>query len=934
MGSFVGRTSEMAAVQAGGRRVLHEQRVVAVVIEGDPGSGKTRLLTEALPQIPIDLRVVVASHEPERSLPLAVGLDLVRSLASSSWRAQQCLDPFVATARVGAVPEWAGFFEAVNRAVSLSGPLIVAVDDVQWSDQQSIALLHYLVRGAEADGEALGLVLAGRPSPTLSAVRASLERLLADRLIHIRLGPLDNEAALALVHFVNPLLQQDTADEIVSRSGGSPFWCELLAAAGTEATQVPQFVSDRLRGVSADAWAVLATTVLLARPVHPREIAEIQGWHQYRVRSVLAELSATGLVVEDGPSVRAAHDLVRTAVSSQIPASERRSAHQLIASWLEDVAGDDVSLLLAAAQHRRAAGVGHAATLERIFRSPMRRSLGLEGLQAIIELVDDVAPDDPRDVELARGVATLAGELGQHTIALQRWPRVAERLGAPTERARAWLAGSDAAQHLERAGDARAYLEEARKLEHDDQVFELELSAADASVMRWMEHRPEDAQQVTDRALARARELVARAASLDQVDPRLRSVYRQILVQACVGAMQRNALNDILLRADEISEAAAGLDVEASVQARLRSGSALMLVGRLAEAEQRLAEGWTDARRSFLSDLALDVGSWLVWTRYLMGRLVEAEEVASECAALSSRIGQHTRPAAITQLFLQTIQVSRGDRATALAALGTLARDEADAHHRLSIHQTIARWRARLAVDSCADDALSALHAGRMDADTAGCTRCRMEFLLSGSEVLARLGFLTEAVAWLQEGERDADPEALDQWFVERAWASVAVAAREASAAETLEHAITTADQLGMGLEAIWARLDLGQLLSATAAGPTSPVLGEAHALAQSAGATTELRFAEQLLRQSGVRTWRRAGTAATGDGLTALSPREDEIARLIAEGASNLDIAQQLFLSRKTVERHVSNIFVKRGVKNRAQLAAQSRTHDTSRPF
>lgn len=53
------------------------------------------------------------------------------------------------------------------------------------------------------------------------------------------------------------------------------------------------------------------------------------------------------------------------------------------------------------------------------------------------------------------------------------------------------------------------------------------------------------------------------------------------------------------------------------------------------------------------------------------------------------------------------------------------------------------------------------------------------------------------------------------------------------------------------------------------------------------------------------------------------MSPREQEIAKLVADGASNLDIAQRLFLSRKTVERHVSNIFTKRGVKNRAQLAA-----------
>ena len=54
------------------------------------------------------------------------------------------------------------------------------------------------------------------------------------------------------------------------------------------------------------------------------------------------------------------------------------------------------------------------------------------------------------------------------------------------------------------------------------------------------------------------------------------------------------------------------------------------------------------------------------------------------------------------------------------------------------------------------------------------------------------------------------------------------------------------------------------------------------------------------------------------------LSDREREIANLIAGGASNPDIARTLFLSRKTVERHVSNILGKLEVKNRAQLAAR----------
>jgi DNA-binding NarL/FixJ family response regulator len=76
--------------------------------------------------------------------------------------------------------------------------------------------------------------------------------------------------------------------------------------------------------------------------------------------------------------------------------------------------------------------------------------------------------------------------------------------------------------------------------------------------------------------------------------------------------------------------------------------------------------------------------------------------------------------------------------------------------------------------------------------------------------------------------------------------------------------------------------------------------------------------LAEQRLRSLGVRTWQR-GTSARG-----LTDREREIVRLIADGASNPEIAQQLFLSRKTVERHVSNLLKKVGVRNRAELAAR----------
>jgi DNA-binding NarL/FixJ family response regulator len=78
------------------------------------------------------------------------------------------------------------------------------------------------------------------------------------------------------------------------------------------------------------------------------------------------------------------------------------------------------------------------------------------------------------------------------------------------------------------------------------------------------------------------------------------------------------------------------------------------------------------------------------------------------------------------------------------------------------------------------------------------------------------------------------------------------------------------------------------------------------------------LERTDQALRALGVRTWRR------GAADKQLTEREQEIAALVAAGASNPEIAQELFLSRKTVERHVSNVLKKVGVRNRAELAAK----------
>ena len=133
------------------------------------------------------------------------------------------------------------------------------------------------------------------------------------------------------------------------------------------------------------------------------------------------------------------------------------------------------------------------------------------------------------------------------------------------------------------------------------------------------------------------------------------------------------------------------------------------------------------------------------------------------------------------------------------------------------------------------------------------------------------------------------------------------------------------ADRCGFVLETLWARIDLAAVL----AGGTGPGRGGATGggvAADAMGARTEAQAVDRALRALGVRTWSRAG----GTGLE-LTAREREIAARVAAGASNAEIAAAMFLSRKTVERHVSNVLAKSGLRNRAEMAAAWATREDS---
>jgi hypothetical protein len=156
-------------------------------------------------------------------------------------------------------------FEAAHRALRVVEPALVLVDDLQWLDELSLALCHYLVRAAEASRQPLALIAVARPSPNATSFIGSLAQVLpAERMRQLELGPLAGEEALELAKALAPTAGEDAARVLAEKSGGSPFWLEALVRGGGAEVDAGRLVTGRLRGAGADAAALLALLAIAA----------------------------------------------------------------------------------------------------------------------------------------------------------------------------------------------------------------------------------------------------------------------------------------------------------------------------------------------------------------------------------------------------------------------------------------------------------------------------------------------------------------------------------------------------------------------------------------------------------------------------------------------------------------------------------------------
>jgi predicted ATPase len=209
----------LARGRAGGREV--------VLIEGEPGIGKTRFLAEVLTD-PAGLRPFRAdADELERTRPFGPLADALGCRAASP--DQLCAE----IARL--IDEGAAEFRIAERfaelleRMALEGPLLVAVDDCQWADPSTVTSLRFATR--HLLDMPVTFVLASRPIPRGHELAGFVDASIRDGALQVTLGPLDNDAVVGLVEEILGSPPGAGLRSLVASAAGSPFYVTELVDA-------------------------------------------------------------------------------------------------------------------------------------------------------------------------------------------------------------------------------------------------------------------------------------------------------------------------------------------------------------------------------------------------------------------------------------------------------------------------------------------------------------------------------------------------------------------------------------------------------------------------------------------------------------------------------------------------------------------------------
>ena len=900
------------------------------VIEGPAGIGKTRLLEEARAAAAgLGLEVLHArGGELERDFGFGVVRQLLEPCLAGADQGERSelfagaagLAEAVIAPRSAAAPPAGNLSQSALHGlywlvVNLAerAPMLVAVDDLQWVDGPSLRFLHYLVMRVEGVPV---VILASRRTGEVSAEPELLDGLMLEAEV-LRPAALSRTAVASIVH---GRLGHDAAPELCDAchesSEGNPFLLgELLLELGHDRRaaeldaaavralgprRIAKAVLLRVGRLGPDARALAHALAVLGEADEPSQASALAGLEPAAAAALADSLAELG-VLSPGRPVRFAHPVVRRAIYQDTPASERARMQRRAAELL---AGDPE--------------------------------------QAAVHLLAADPHGDPRTVVMLRAAARAAQTRGAPDSAVRYLRRALAEPPAPAVRTEL-LAEVGLAQHLLGEADATELLLEAFELtetqparatiglalghqlldslhpqgERAVAVFERALEGLEDPMLRSMVEALILVSGPSPRAVRPlvAQRLRAARARVEQLpDAQVRPLLVPLALHA---AMTDTAAETIRLAQRALGDGAlVRLAAAAGRPFVYAAAVALTQVGELASAERTLNDAIARFRERGLLGPVAAAAAFRAHARYLAGRLAAAEADARLWLEQPA-MADWPVPSAVATAALVFVLVEHGRLGEARRALEAFERSPHDPEAPPS--QPLRTGRAYLlAAEGKPQAALEALRE---------CERFERDWQ-------ARSGLCP--VAWrsqaalchlalrdLPTARRLADDElALARRFGAPRAIGIALhahaLAHDADQA-TLTEAIETLANSGARLAHARALIDLGSAIRRTGKrADARATLAEGADLAHRCGARILVDHARAELRLAGARPRRIAQT-----GRDALTPAELRVVELAAQGDTNKQIAQALFVTLRTVEMHLSNSYRKLDIETRGQLPA-----------
>jgi DNA-binding CsgD family transcriptional regulator/tetratricopeptide (TPR) repeat protein len=976
--TFVGRIEELQTLEAAGRRAADGEPAV-VLVGGEAGVGKTRLLAELTTRITTHgTRILsggcVPIHEGAlaygpvvealRTLVADLGVGEVRELIGPAWPEMAHLLPALGDPAAGGSPgqakhATARLFELVLGLLgrlSESTPLLLVIEDLHWADQSTRDLLAFLARNLRRE-RILVVVTYRNDEPgqqRLGPYLAELDR--GGPVERIELLKLDQVQTLVqLGGILGATPAAGLVEKVFARSQGNPFFTEeLLVVVQAGSGELPATVRDLLRGrvqtLPELARQALEAVAVAGRQVSHRLLATVAGLTDRQLYGALRAAVANQLLVttpgEDSYDVR--HALLREVIDADLLPVERARLHAGLAQALTEQPGlAGVSPAVAAAEVAAHWDAAHEP--DRALPARVTAGLAAERTHAFAEADShyqralklwERVPDPGRPAGLDRvELLARAAEAAAFTGAVERAAALLEealdQVDPTAEPVRAAVLLASLGAHRRTTGDEPGALAA-------HQLAERLLAGAPASTERArvlashaltlnMISETRQAIRYCEEAIAVARQVGARDEEARALD----------LLGACLDHEDPDRAIALHREARRIAEEVG--DAETMVATYMNLSHVLAGVGRDHEALQDAQEGYRRARQlgleraigsyvaANLANGLLAAGRWEECER-LTGELLAGDSwCASELLACKGRLLTRRGDFAAARNHLdRSLQLSApSDRGEAWLGLAELALWEGRHDDAGAAVDEGLRWYAEVDPEGLSSLGLIAWYTLllRLEADRAEQAAARR----APEEVDEARRRAAAVVAELDRLARD--PNATYTNITGRLLVAQAELSRlEGNSNPERWQAATAAwNQLARPFDAAYAGYRQAEALLTGGGSRTQAeaTLRAAHQTTVTLGAEPLQREVELLAQRGRLRLEEPVATGPSPEvppspaASLGLTRREAEVLALVAEGRTNRQISQALFITPKTASVHVSRILAKLGVAGRGEAAA-----------